>query len=290
MHDSGKFEKHLDISSPGLNAASLLADETGLSKTAVKQLMKKGAVWLTTTKGTQRIRRADKALPRGSTLHLYHDESVLQQEPLEAELIADEGDYSVWFKPYGMLCQGSKWGDHCTIYRWVEQHQQPQRSAFIVHRLDRAASGLVLLAHSKKTAAYFSKLFRERKITKVYQAKVEGIWSQPATIDTLLDDKPAVSHVMPLSVDHNLNQSLVRVEIETGRKHQIRRHLAMSGHPIVGDRLYGNGGVEGSENLQLISCYIGFNAPGDGEAKAYRLDDCEPVDDREYVDDSEKAV
>ncbi len=54
--------------------------------------------------------------------------------------------------PYGMLSQGSKWSDHCTIARFAQQHLTPERPVFIVHRLDRAATGLILIAHSKKTS------------------------------------------------------------------------------------------------------------------------------------------
>lgn len=271
MTELQKFEKHLDINQAGCDAATLLSAESGLSKTAIKQVMKKGAVWLTTATGTQRIRRADKQLPQGAVLHLYYDASVLKQRPAAAQLIADEGDYSVWFKPYGMLSQGSKWGDHCTIYRWAEQHLIPQRSAFIVHRLDRAASGLILLAHSKKTATAFSRLFRERHIEKTYQARVTGKLVEAITIDTALDDKKAISHIMPLAYDERLDESVVKVSIETGRKHQIRRHLAQAGHPIVGDRLYGDSEMADEDNLALVACALSFRLD-DGVHKSYQLD------------------
>ena len=65
-------------------------------------------------------------------------------------------------------------GDHCTIYRWAEQQLKPERPAFIVHRLDRAASGLIILAHSKKMAQTFSQLFKNHDIQKQYRATVEG--------------------------------------------------------------------------------------------------------------------
>ena len=62
----------------------LLGMSSGLSRQAIKQTMKKGAVWLTRGGATQHIRRADKALVSGDTLHLYWDESVLQQQPFDA--------------------------------------------------------------------------------------------------------------------------------------------------------------------------------------------------------------
>ena len=95
----------------------------------------------------------DAELQQQDRLHLYHDPRVLSIEPAEARMIADEGAFSIWYKPFGMLSQGSKWADHCTISRWVETHLRPQRPAFVVHRLDRAATGLMIIAHAKGVAA-----------------------------------------------------------------------------------------------------------------------------------------
>ena len=83
--------------------------------------------------------------------------------------------------------------------------------------------------------------------------------------------------------------SLLQIEIETGRKHQIRRHLADAGYPIVGDRLHGSGAVESeaaegasqalveeeldARDLQLIASYLSFTDPNSGELKTYSLPD-----------------
>ncbi len=265
-----KFEKHLDIDKPQ-KAVEALKQATNFSKQQLKQVMAKGAVWLTHHDSTQRLRRADKVLSSGDTLHLYYDEALLNQQPDDAILVADEGAYSIWYKPYGMLSQGSKWGDHFTINRWVEKHHQPQRPAFIVHRLDRAASGLIIIAHKKQTAAYFAKLFQRREIEKHYQAIVHGLFGDDQTINNPIDDKPAVSHVHLLEYDKTLNQSRVHVRIDTGRKHQIRRHLSESGFPIVGDRLYGQADDNSARNLCLSSCYLSFISPVDETRKIYPL-------------------
>ena len=205
-----------------------------LSRSIIKDAMQKGAVWYKRGKHTQRIRRQDRKLEAGDELFLYYNESVLAQVSPKAELIADESDFSVWYKPSGMLSQGSKWSDHCTINRWAETQVQPQRPAFIVNRLDRAAQGLMLIAHTKSMARFLSNLFEKHTIYKAYVAKVQGTGIQEGICTLPIGDKEAISNVHLL--DKNTKNSLVKVEIKTGRKHQIRIHLASLGYPIIGDR------------------------------------------------------
>ncbi len=264
-----KIEKHITIGSTDKKSVDLISSEAGLAKSAVKQAMSKGAVWLQRGKQVRRLRRASTPLYSGDQLHLYYEARILEQTPPPPLLIADEDAYSVWFKPYGMLSQGSKWGDHCTINRWVEVHLQPQRPAFIVNRLDRAASGLMIIAHGKRTAAYFSRLFRERQIEKRYRALVIGRPPQHQTIDTALDGRPSISHVHNLRYRDRDNLSLVEIHIETGRKHQIRRHLAGAGYPVVGDRHYGAATNGRIPDLQLTCTYLSFISPIDNLRHTY---------------------
>jgi 23S rRNA-/tRNA-specific pseudouridylate synthase len=265
------LEAHVAVDSTGESAVDLLQQASGLSKQRVKTAMSNGAVWITRGGNTRRLRRAKRKLRAGDELHLYYDANIQAESPAEPTLIADVGDYTVWDKPFGLRSQGSKWGDHCTVVRWVERQLRPERSAFTVHRLDRAASGLILIAHSKTMAAALSELFRNRNIEKRYRALVTGeISSQadPLRIEQALDDKDAVSELSLIESDGR--QSLLDVRIETGRKHQIRRHLAGMGHPVVGDRLYGTG-VEDGVDLQLTAYLLAFHCPVNDTAVEYRL-------------------
>ena len=271
-----KIESHVIVESAADSAVELLRTETGLPKQIIKFAMLQGAVWLTRGSNTQRLRRAKRALRVGDEIHLYYDANVLAETPAEPGLVADVGEYSVWRKPYGLRSQGSKWGDHCTITRWAERHLQPERPAFTVHRLDRAANGLILVAHSKKTAAALSELFRHRQIEKRYLALVAGDFSSqanPIQIKTPVDGKEAHSEIFHLEVNDGASRSLVEIEIETGRKHQIRRHLAELGYPVIGDRLYGEGEADGVD-LQLTAYLLAFRCPVSEESVEYRL----PVD------------
>ena len=267
------IELQVAVTSSEQNPLELLASESGLSKQKIKDAMTKGAVWLSKSKdktaSARQIRRKNSKVKEGNQLFLYYNEGVLAETVAMPDLVADEDDYSVWNKPYGVWAQGSKWGDHCSIGRLVEQYFDYNRQSYVVHRLDRAASGLMLVAHNKKAAAALSQLFAKREVEKVYQAKVQGRLPEAnMTIEQAIDGKPAKSHVKVLSYDGEL--SLVEVKIETGRKHQIRIHLAGLGCPIVGDRLHGNAD-ETSDNLQLKAVKLSFICPITGKRNRYQL-------------------
>ena len=266
-------EVHVVIESPDDSAVDVLQEATGLSKQRIKLAMSQGAVWVTRGRNTRRLRRVKRALSVGDEVHLYYDAGILAEIPPEPALIADVAAYSVWRKPCGLRSQGSKWGDHCTVVRWAERHLRPERPAFTVHRLDRAANGLILVAHSRSIAAILSALFRDRKMEKRYRAVVAGDFSgqpNPVRVELPIGDRESVSEISWLQTSDDRSRSLVDVTIETGRKHQIRRHLADLGYPILGDRLYGAGATDGVD-LQLTAYLLAFHCPVAGEQVEYRL-------------------
>jgi tRNA pseudouridine32 synthase/23S rRNA pseudouridine746 synthase len=264
------FELHVEVDTDS-KALELLSGHTLISKQGLKQAMKKGCVWVTHGKHTRRLRRADKSLQSGDQLHIYYDESILSAVPTSPVLITDEKDYSVWVKPRGVFSQGSRWGDHCTINRWIETNASPQRPCFIVHRLDRAATGLMLLAHTKSAAAKLSALFAQRGLDKHYRVIVEGefVALEPVLIDAAIEDKDAKTVINSVNYCARLNRTLLDVKIETGRKHQIRRHLSDAGFPVVGDSLHGL--CDNNEDLQLAAYSLRFICPLSGEEKYYQL-------------------
>lgn len=263
MHNqSAPITLQITVNDADQTALELLAQRSGLSKQRIKDAMNKGAVWCTQKNKTLRLRRATKRLSKGVIVQLYYDATLLALTPPAAELITDASGYSVWFKPHHMLAQGSQWGDHCSLLRWTELHLSPVRPAFLVHRLDADAAGLMLIAHNQKAAAQLSNLFQNRQIHKHYQAWIEGqpgLPSEGLTLNQSLDDKDAVSHVRFLDYDEEKRQTLVEVKIDTGRKHQIRRHLANWGHPIIGDKLYGKASAH--HPLQLLAFRLEFECP-----------------------------
>ncbi|KAF0182226.1 MAG: hypothetical protein FD164_1293 [Nitrospirae bacterium] len=257
----------------GATAIDLLAMKTGLSKSRLKDAMNKGAVWVQRGKKRSRLRRATAALSAGDRIELYYDEEILSLQPPSPMLIHDTRHYSVWNKPAGMLTQGTDYGDHCSLLRQAELAFGMKREVFPVHRLDREASGLVLIAHTKTAAAKLSDLFQKQQVQKIYRVVVRGIAGPPGscrTIEIPLDSKPASSHYRVLSADAEADTSTLVFRIETGRLHQIRRHCAAIGHPVMGDPKHGSGN-KNQEGMQLMAEMLTFRCPFAGRDVSYAL-------------------
>ena len=251
-------------------AVEALAEAAGLSKSAVRKAMSAGAVW-TLEKGRRvRLRRASRQLPAGTRLWLFYDDELLARKAPAARCLRREKGWSVWFKPPGLLTQGNEWGDHLSLLRQAEKHLG--RPVWLVHRLDRETAGLVLLAHHRQAAAWLSEQFRQRRVDKGYRAWVHGRLQGAGVIDAPLDGRPALTRWQALDACPQRGWTRVDIELETGRLHQIRRHFARLGHPVVGGPRYGRGdGVP----LQLVAWRLGFTPARGHEQVVLALDEAD---------------
>ncbi len=269
-----KLTLRLKVSTPA-TAMDVLAAKATLSKGALKDALEKGAVWLKRQgAGERRIRKGKFPVKPGDLLSLYYDAEVLKTIVPEPRCLADEGRYSVWFKPAFLLSQGTRTGDHCSLLRYVEKHGRTPRPVFLIHRLDREASGLVLLAHDPGAAAAFSQLFQDRQIEKRYRAQVHGLLGPlgtELTIDTPLDDKEALTSLRVTGCNEKAITTGLDIQLHTGRLHQIRRHLAGIGHPLLGDGRYGEKPIGRDVPLNLVAYELAFRCPFSGEQRRYTL-------------------
>lgn len=257
----------------GVTAIEWLAEKTGLSKTRLKDAMNKGAVCLQRGKKRARLRRATALLLPGDLIEFCYDEEVLALRASPPLLVHDARRYSVWNKPAGMLAQGNEYGDHCSLLRQAEIFFHMKREVFLLHRLDREASGLVLIAHTREAAAKLSDLFQKQQVEKTYRVVVRGIVGLPrdcGTLDDPIGGKPARSHYHVESVDEAAGTSVLIFRIETGRLHQIRRHCVAIGHPVMGDPKYGEGN-KNREGLRLSAESLRFRCPFSGQTVQFSL-------------------
>jgi tRNA pseudouridine32 synthase / 23S rRNA pseudouridine746 synthase len=252
-------------------ASELLAGLSGISRIKVKDAMQKGAVRLRRPRSKAvRLRRAKALLQPGDEVTLYYDDELLVRVPPAPDCRHDAGRYSVWFKPAGLMTQGTSFGDHCALLRLAELRLRP-RPVYPVHRLDREAAGLVILAHDGEAAAVFSHLFAERSVAKGYRVEVCGRpQADVGRIDLPLDGQPALTRYRLTAYDPASDRSALEVETATGRKHQIRRHLEMVGLPVLGDPRYGRGNKDPG-GLRLVACRLAFQCPFSGRPMEFGI-------------------
>lgn len=242
-----------------------LATETKLSKSLLKKLLTNGAVWLKKAKSGKRnrIRRATFELHKGSVVELFFDPKFLDVEITPPHVLKENKNWGLWYKPPGVLSQGNNYGDQASLERFVGKSKH---EVFLLHRLDREAHGIMLLAYNEKTARIFSEKFQRRTIKKFYQVEVLGDMSkeQPASgdIEFELDGKPSKTSFEILKVNTELEPvtTTLKVEIHTGRLHQIRRHLDMLDFPVMGDPKYGKNN-KNSDGIKLKAFRLEFKDP-----------------------------
>jgi len=162
------------------------------------------------------------------------------------EILYEDNNIMVINKPAGLAVQGGK-GVKTSLDAILTELRAP--APLLVHRLDKDTSGVLLAAKGRENAARFSRLLNGTKIKKQYIAVCAGL---PKSEKGVITDKLLIHgnlkssetryKVLKTSVftDEALEYSALELELGTGRMHQIRRHLAMNGNPILGDDKYGD--------------------------------------------------
>jgi len=155
-------------------------------------------------------------------------------------------------KPSGLLTIPDRHDDTLiSLYKMLSLEYQ---KIFIVHRLDKDTSGLILFAKDEATHKYLSQLFENKKIEKYYLGIIQGSMAdKTGTIDENIEEHPVRKGIMVISkkgkpsvttyevLENYGLYSLLKFHIHSGRTHQIRVHMKHIGKPLVCDELYGNG-------------------------------------------------
>jgi tRNA pseudouridine65 synthase len=198
-------------------------------------------------------------------------------------------------KPSGLLVHRSPIDRHETRFAVQMVRDQLGRRVYPVHRLDKGTSGALVFALDRDTARSLAEAFASHEVVKTYLAIVRGWPAESGEIDHPLaavrdeyapsvDTGPKASRTsfrrletveLPHRVDRypTSRYSLVELQPDTGRRHQLRRHLAHVSHPIVGDSTYGKGRhnrlfaeLFGAQRLLLACIRLEFTHPRDGQS------------------------
>jgi RluA family pseudouridine synthase len=195
------------------------------------------------------------------------------------EIVYEDDSIVVIDKPAGLLTMATATESARTAYAVLRAHlngRRPPERLFIVHRLDREASGLLVFAKTAESKERLQNQFKDHSAGRRYVCVVEGrLRENTFTLRSLLAENAAYrvystenKKIGRLAVTHvnvlrrSSKMSLVEVRLETGRKHQIRVHLAEHGHPIVGDKVYGSK-ADPIRRLALHAAQLEFKHPLD---------------------------
>ena len=254
----------------------------GLSRKQAKDLLRFRAV---TVKRIAAVRH-DTQLEPGDIVTIASGKQV-PAESIERhglKIIYLDDDVVVVDKRAGLLSMGSEGEKERTAHRILNEHlkaltKSPEQQAFIVHRLDRGTSGLMLFARSRATQAALQENWKT--VTKKYLAVVEGVpaKTEGTLRDNLVERKSLRMHRVELggelAITHyrtlrtGRGSSIVEFTLKTGRKNQIRVQIAGLGHPIVGDHKYG-AATDPARRLALHSSELKFRHPVTGASLEFR--------------------
>lgn len=211
------------------------------------------------------------------------------RDPLAGMIVHEDPDLLVVNKPSGLLTASGPRDRRKTLWGIVQMRavafQKLRRPMGLIHRLDRDACGLLVFSKNDQAYQSLKKQFFRHTVERTYMAIVRGMPKSPeGTIENRLAEwkdgtvhptrhrakgEVAISHYQVHSVSGDC--SLVRVRLETGRKHQIRVHLAGMGCPIVGDHFYGEPQADASLTLMLCAIRLCFDHPRSGKRMEFEI-------------------
>ncbi len=250
------------------------------SRTKVQELFEKGLVEV-----EGRNPQGKDRLPEGTEVRilvLKEEKIPLRPRALPLEIVYMDEAVLVVNKPSGLIVHPAKTADETTLLHallpyFQEEFPAPERMG-IVHRLDKETSGLLLVARTNRALEKLQADLREKTVERTYLALVEGLVPhERGKIDAPVGRNEKKRHLMAVTAKGKASvtrftvkerfekETLLRLDLETGRTHQIRVHLDYIGHPVVGDPHYGRKKTDTRHGQFLHAFRLVFPHPDTGE-------------------------
>jgi 23S rRNA pseudouridine1911/1915/1917 synthase len=266
---------------------SALTRVLGLSRTSIVKLLEDGDI----TTDNRPMQKSDR-VAAGQIIEVLMP-APINQDPIPLTPLAgltvvyNDDDIVVIDKPVGCAAHPSPGWTGPTVVGalmaagYTISTSGPAERAGVVHRLDAGTSGLMIIAKTEPSYLALKEMFRAHEVEKTYHALVQGHMDPSSgTIDAPIDRHPKEDHRFAVVatgkesithyevIEYYRSVSLVKVELETGRTHQIRVHFSALGHPLVGDTTYGADPVLGKKMKMsrpwLHALELRFNHPTNG--------------------------
>lgn len=229
------------------------------------------------------------------TLEEKKSENIVAQD-IPLEILYEDDDIIIVNKPKGMVVHPANGNYTGTMVNSLMYSHQGKLSSIngvirpgIVHRIDKDTSGILVVAKNDNAHKKLAAQFKVHSIKRKYVALVKGIIKEDSlTIDmpigrsvkdrkkmtvTNKNSRSAVTHIAILKRFYSSNVTLVEAELETGRTHQIRVHMAYIHHPLVGDEIYGKKDNKFKVQGQMLHAkYLGFVHPSTGKFIEFEKD------------------
>ena len=276
------------IKEAGNRLDKALADLTELSRSQANEAIKAGTVLV-----NGKSAKAKYAVKEGDVItYELPEEEVLEYkaEDIPLDIIYEDADVAVVNKPQGMVVHPSAGHTSGTLVNALMYHVKDLSSINgvvrpgIVHRIDKDTSGLLMVAKNNATHESLAQQLKDKTTLRKYVALVHGnISHDKGTINApigrsktnrkvqavIADGKPAVTHFTVLERFENF--TLVELQLETGRTHQIRVHMQYIGFPLAGDPIYGPRKTLEGQGQYLHAKKLGFKHPKMGEELVFEV-------------------
>jgi len=266
-----------EVETPDTLLASLLTNLPNKKRKLLKAVLRDRQVRI----DGETVTQFDHPLKPGQRVEVFWERVLQEKHPRELNIVFLDEDLIVMNKPSGLLTIATDKENQRTAYSMVHKYiktENPENKLFVVHRLDRDTSGLLLFARSEQAKRAIQETWKTTIAERTYVGVVEGrVEAAEATVTSWLTEskalvtyssqrpeggKKAVTHYRKITGNERF--TLLKFNLETTVKHQIRVHMQDIKHPIVGDKKYGST-TSPIKRMGLHAQVLAFIHPTTGE-------------------------